>query len=34
MGKGEATAMLDRIREGFDAEWSQATDLPKGSIEQ
>ena len=34
MGKGHAGAVLDRIREGFDAEWSQATDLPKGSIEQ
>ena len=34
MGKGEAAAMLDRIREGFDAEWNHATDLPKGSIEQ
>jgi hypothetical protein len=34
MGKGAARATLDRIRAGFDAEWSQATDLPQGSIEQ
>jgi len=32
LGKGTKEDVLQRIKQGFDAEWSSATDEPKGSV--